>query len=97
MLREYSYVSSRGTKPKYRHPYTQAAFQQIMSSYPKLIKPEEESTIDREQTLSVEGIAKALSRFSTSFAEILDGGVFNYLQSQKKSEQMKFYDSYVIE
>lgn len=92
---EYSYVSSRGTKPQYRHPYTQAAFQQIMSSYPKLIKPEEESTIDREQTLSVEGIAKALSRFSTSFAEILDGGVFNYLQSQKRCEQMKFYDSYV--
>ena len=60
---EFSYTRTSVTRGRGRHPFTHAAFQLIQSSFPNLIKPELEESIDREQTLTVEGIGAAFSRF----------------------------------
>ena len=92
---EFSYTRTSVTRGRGRHPFTHAAFQLIQSSFPNLIKPELEESIDREQTLTVEGIGAAFSRLQSAFDGIGAGGVFNYLYNQRRCEQIKLYDSYV--
>jgi hypothetical protein len=92
---EYSYVYSSRYDRSYRHPFTQAGFQFIMSSLPKLINPAPPEAITLERLQNTGDLNRVFENLGRAFDEVFSGGIFNYLQNNQRCNQIDISKSFV--